>query len=73
MLMEPASFEEIAKEIGTTTERARQIYKEAMEKIKRRLEKNPELAKVLAKYLDSRRQNLQCPKIPEGTIREFDY
>ena len=61
-----ASFEEIGKEIGCGTERARQIYEKAMKKIRAYLLRHPEKGEVLVKFLGViRKPSPQCPKIPE--------
>ena len=68
--MPGASFDEIGKAIGTTSERARQIYKEALEKMRQHLQENPEQADELFTCLQDGRRNLQCPKIPEENLPE---
>jgi hypothetical protein len=68
-----ASFEEIGKEIGCTTERARQIFEEGMEKIKDYLKQHPYYATELYMFLESSsRPSPQCPRTPEGDVLEAD-
>lgn len=71
--VEVATFREIGREIGVTPARARQIYNEAMWKIRAHLLKNSELGEAMGEHLDDEPQpGLRYPKTPEQSLPDVD-
>jgi hypothetical protein len=67
-----ASFEEIGRAIGCSTEMARVIYKGAMRKLRKYMRRNPKLAEAWFIYLKDAPPRQRCPRIPEEKIPSFD-
>jgi hypothetical protein len=66
MAKNAASFDEIGKEIGVTTERARQIFETGMNKLRQYLLMHPEKGEAMVRFLGGiRRPGPPNPKIPE--------